>query len=453
MPTTRRDFCKAAGITSLGIGLAGIGACELRRPGTETAEPRLLPLEPPFRLDEGWYRQTLRRLQERMGERGYDGMIFSDRWNIIYFTGLFHTSTERPFWLFIPTQGNPTFFAPGLDRDLIETWWIGDFEWYFDFPHHGPSNQIVYEPGEKVDLLQWMLRGLARRGHDRSTLALEAEAAASTLRRMQEILPRAVFKAEERLPIEMRRVKTPEEIALTQKAIDLHDRMLDFARSYILEHGTDATDFEVRHAAEEYGTGLLMEGLKVDGRPHNGVGIDLGFGCRAGLATAYPHPNQFFYHRIRAGEAVQIAALIRVGGYGGEGYRALHIEPIPDLGRRMWEVHTEMAERQAELCRAGTRCNEVASQVLSLAREADLERYVYHRPAHGEGMEGHQEPYISLGDETTLEANMMLSNEPGLYNPADGYGYNHSNNILVGRDRGIRMNKTPMTKEWCWIRV
>jgi len=45
----------------------------------------------------------------------------------------------------------------------------------------------------------------------------------------------------------------------------------------------------------------------------------------------------------------------------------------------------------------------------------------------------------------------MFSNEPGLYNPEGGFGYNHSNNICVGKDAGIRMNKTPLTKAWCWL--
>ncbi|MEE9170441.1 MAG: M24 family metallopeptidase, partial [bacterium] len=68
-------------------------------------------------------------------------------------------------------------------------------------------------------------------------------------------------------------------------------------------------------------------------------------------------------------------------------------------------------------------------------------------------MEGHQAPYLSLGDETILEEGMMFSNEPGLYNPEGGWGYNHSNNVLVGKERGIVMNNTPLTKEWCWLKI
>jgi Xaa-Pro aminopeptidase len=273
--------------------------------------------------------------------------------------------------------------------------------------------------------------------------------------KLKQHLPEVEWVSQEKEILEMRQVKTAEEIELIRKAIALHDVMLEFARGYILEHGTAASDYEVGVATSEFGTRKLMEvlGPALDGRPHTGVGLDLGFGCRTGVATAYPHPNQFFFKRIERGDAIQIAALIRIGGYGGEGYRACHIAPMPELGKKLWEVHTAMTLKQAELSRAGVRCNQVAEGVLKLAIDANLQRYMYHRPAHGEGMEGHQAPWISPGDQTVLDENMTFSNEPGLYNPEGGYGYNHSNIIRVTREGGEVLNKTPMSQEWCWLKL
>jgi len=413
----------------------------------------MAPLQPPFRLPESWYRKAVRRLQAKLEERGLDGMILGDQWNIIYFTGLFHSSTERPFWVFIPVDGEPTIFYPGLDRDLVDTWWIEDREWYFDYPHHGPYNRVVYEPGPKADLWEWMLNGLASRGYSSSTLAIETEVGPSLKSRMAQALPRASFEAAGDICLKMRRVKTPEELDLIRKAVALEDHMLEYARALILEHGSDLTDFDVRLETERYATDLLMRWLDVDGRPHKGVGLRLSLYCRAGRATGYPHPNQFPYHRIQPGDAIQIATFTHIGGYVGEGYRALQLEPMNDLQKHVWEVHTEMTRLQAHLCKAGARCNEVASEVLKLARDAGLEEYVYHRPSHSIGMEGHQAPYLSLGDETELEEGMVFSNEPGLYNPQEGWGYNHSNTVLVGDEEGEMLNTTPLTKDWCWIAI
>ncbi len=447
MSISRRNFIKSLGVSAATLPLAGTLL--------DSIEPKLFAasVSGPYRLPIEWYKRTVARLQAKLRERGLDGIILKDRWNIIYVSGLFHTNTERPFWLFVPTKGEPSFFHPGLDKDLVESWWIKDREWYFDYLHADGFNKVVFKAGPKEDLLAWMLRGLANRGFRKSTLGVEEEVTPSTRTRMKKVLPGAKFKVAGDLLIKMRMVKTPEEIQLTQTAIDLHDKMLVFARDYILKHGTDATDFAVRTETQEYATDELLPAMNPDGKPHNAVGISLDFGCRTGVSTAYPHPNQFFYSKIKRGDAVQIAARITIGGYGGEGYRALQLEPMNDLQKKMWQVHTDMTILQCELSKAGTRCNAIAEKVLELALKAGMEKYVYHRPAHGQGMEGHQPPYVSPGDDTVLEENMMFSNEPGLYNPEGGFGYNHSNCVLVGKDKGTQMNKTPLSKEWCWLKI
>jgi len=413
----------------------------------------MTPLEQPFRLPRSWYQENVKRLQAKLKERDLNGIILENVWNIIYFSGLFYSDTERPFWLFIPTKGEPTIFHPALDLDLVNSWWIEDREWYFDFPHHGPYNARVFEPGPEVDLLEWMLDRLAVRGFDKATLGIESEVTPSVASRMKKALPCATFGVVGDVCLKMRAVKTPEEIKLIQKAIDLQDHMLEYARDLILEQGTDITDYDVQLETQRHATHMFMKWLELDGKPHNGVGIDFWFWCRAGVSTAYPHPNQFLYHKIRKGDAIQIVGFVHLGGYMGEGYRALQTNPMTDYHRKMWDVHTEMTRLQAKLCKAGMPCNEIASKVLKLARVAGLERHVYHRPAHGIGMEGHQRPILALGDETVLEENMILSNEPGLYNPEGGWGYNHSNTILVGKEKGTVLNKTPLTKEWCWLKI
>jgi Xaa-Pro aminopeptidase len=448
MPTSRRQFLKVSAATA-----AAAGCASPRRRFRWPDLPGAPRIEGPYRLPVEWHKGRIADLQRRLAAKGIDGMLFEDRWNVIYFTGLFHTSTERTFSLFVPTIGEPVFFVPGLDRDLVSSWWVKDFEWYFDFHHSGPFGQVAWSAGPKADLRKWILEGLKKRGFGASRIAIEKKIHPDDLAKWQETVPGTTFVSEERIPIEMRLVKTPEEIDLGRKAIALHDRMLEFARGLILDHGTDLHDYDVAVETERFAVEALLPAVNPSGRPHDAVGISLGFGCRAGVATAYPHPNQFYYHRIAPGDAIQIAAVILIGGCGGEGYRALQTEPADEPRRRMWETHTEMTLLQAEVSKAGVRCNEVAEQVLAVARREGMERFVYHRPAHGQGWEGHQEPYIALGDDTVLEEGMTFSNEPGLYDPEGGYGYNHSNWLRIGKERGERLNQTPLTKEWCWLRL
>lgn len=462
MGVTRRNFLGLAGAATLPLLASGAQAfpseenpSRRRTIERELKRVQVPALKPPWRLPVSWYRGTVGRLQSKLREAKLGGALVTDGLNQNYLTGFFLTQTERPMWLWVPAGGEPAFFHPGLDRDLAETWWIKDHEWYFDFLHTGGYDQVVWEAGPEADLWKWVCAGLKKRGAGSGKLALDLEAPPSLAQKLKENLPEVEWADWSQELLHLREVKTPEEIALTRKALALHDTMLEFSRTFILEHGSDVRDYDVGIATSEFGVRKLMEALgpELDGRPHTGVGLYLGFECRTGPATAYPHPNQFFFKRIEPGDAVQVASLIQIGGYGGEGYRACHIEPIPEPGKKMWEVHTAMTLKQAELSKAGVKCNQVAEGVLKLARDAGFGKYVYHRPAHGQGMEGHQAPYISPGDNTVLEENMMFSNEPGLYDAEGGFGYNHSNNILVQKDRGEVMNKTPLTKEWCWLKL
>ncbi len=136
--TRRREFLKTSGAVALGTALApacagGSRPEQAADPGAVTGANSvpLLVKNPDHpapatydRLPLEWYKATVGRLQQKLGERGVDGILITDRWNLIYFTGLFHTTTERPFSCFIPTKELALYwFHPGLDLEMVNTWW------------------------------------------------------------------------------------------------------------------------------------------------------------------------------------------------------------------------------------------------------------------------------------------------------------------------------------------
>jgi Xaa-Pro dipeptidase len=409
------------------------------------------------RLDQTWHVSRISRLKDRLKEEGLAGILLTDRWNIIYFSGLWFTSTERPFTLFVPAGGEaaPTFFHPSLDRDLVGSWWIKDTESYFDFLHGEGAfpNLGKVQMGATVDLNRWLLKGLKKRGHGGKPLGVDFPITAEWTGAVEEILPGTTLRKAGALGEKMRMVKTTEEIALTQRAMNYWSRIHAFTRDYILQHGTDATDFEVQSAAVRYGTDLIMRDIKRDGKPHSAVGVQVDIGVRTGIGTAYPHPNQFHHNRIKKGDALQVAGVVTIGGCGGELYRAYQIEPWTSEREKMWNVHTNSCLIQSEESVAGVTCSLVAKKVHDYQVKNGMAKYIYHRPAHGQGWEGHQPPYISLGDHTMLEEGMMFSNEPGLYAPDLGFGYNHSDVVLVGAKKGLQLAQVPYTKEWCTLKL
>lgn len=462
MGISRRSFLKNAGLGVAGLSLS-TPHLSCSSGGMKGYSESLLVKHPSHpepaaydRLPLSWYQATVKRLKDKVAEKNVDVILLQNPLNIVYFTGLFHSSTERPFYAVFPVKEDALFwYHPGLDRDLVTSWWSTESEYYFDFLHAQEAfpNKGQVVQGKTVDLFEWMLAGLEKRGFGEKTIGVDAEFPPSAMHKAMSVLPKAKFVDISGLCLRMRMVKTPEEIALIQRAMDYFSQIHAFARDYILDKGTDAIDFEVTQAAVSYGTELLMKDIKRDGRPHTAVGISVWIGCRTGAATAYPHPNQYFHKKIEKGDALQVAGVVTIGGYGGECYRYYQVLPWDSHREKLWQVVTDCVGIQAEESRAGKTCSDVAYKIHKYQVEQGMEKYVYHRPAHGEGMEGHQAPWLALGDYTMLEEGMTFSVEPGLYDPEAGCGYNPSDNLLVTKEKGVLQSSVPYTKEWMVLKL
>lgn len=458
MATSRRNF-----IRDIGLGFAAAhtvafeAAVQAGRSGQARAggSERLLVARPhqpnpaPVgydRLPLAWYKAAAQRLREAAAARGLDAVLLQTDHNIVYFTGCFRQSGQRTTWALLPVKEPDTvyWFSPGIDRDLIESWWSTANDYYFCYPHAegGFPNKGQIARGTRVDLWDWMLAGLKRRGYADKKIGID--------------VPQTPFENVSDLCLGFRIIKTPEEIALTLRAYRYFDRIHAFARDYVLERGTSATDFEVGQALAVYGINLMMQDVKRDGAPHTAVGIDVTSQyVRAGVATAYPHPNQFFHSPIRRGQPLYVNTDILLGGYGGECYRNYVIEPWDAHHEKMWQVVSDTVQIMVEEAVPGTACSEVAEKIHRYQIEHGMQDYIYHRPGHGQGQnyEGHQPPYIALGDDTVIREGMTFSVEPGLYDPRRGIGVNPSDRLLVLKDRAVLMSRVPFSREWSFLKL
>lgn len=462
----RRGLLAGMGGMAAGAAMLQAGSAHAAQPataavdGSESAKLFLPPdgVEPAGydRLSLDWSKQRLNLLCDMLKAQGIEGILLTNQWNIIYFTGLWHTTTERMIHCFIPTAtATPIWFYPALDRDLIQSWWFDDGDMYFDWldvegsmPHLG-----IVEKGETNDLWRWMLKGIAKRGFSGKSLAVDTELVPTKQAKVAEELGMPMADASAAC-FYFRMRKTPEEIALTRRAYSYFDRIHAYARDLILTHGTDLTDYEVGNAAEKFGVDMIMKDLAPDGKPHNAVGISVGVAVRAGQPTGYPHPNQFYYNKIQRGQAMQVAGVVRIGGCGGECYRPYMIGPRTGHMEKVWTAARDACLMQKDLSRKGTLASDVAYAIHKLQVDAGMQDYIYHRPAHGEGMEGHQPPYLALGDHTVLDTGMMFSVEPGLFDPETGTGANFSDGFIVQEEGpSLQMSRLPWSEEWAWINI
>jgi len=125
MDLDRRRFLAASGAVAAS-SLSGTGVLGAPSPSASRSASLFLTeddgLQPATfdRMPLEWHQGRLKILQERLRERSYAGLLLRDRWNIIYFTGLYFTTTERPFYVYLPADRLAAiWFYPSLDRDLV----------------------------------------------------------------------------------------------------------------------------------------------------------------------------------------------------------------------------------------------------------------------------------------------------------------------------------------------
>jgi Xaa-Pro dipeptidase len=419
----------------------------------EPARADRLPLE--------WNKATVKRFFEKLADLDCQAFLVRDPLNTTYLTGYWHTTTERPEATFMNRDdAAPSYLYPGLDRDIVQSWWFGGGWTYFDYlhgegaaPHEGKVQQ-----GETVDLFKYLLQGIKKKGVQGTRIGMDGELYPSEIEKAKGILRGVEFVDVSNVLIKMRQVKTAEELALWRRAYVYFDRAHAFARDYILTHGTDVTDYEVAKATELWINDILYSELDLGGgQSHRGVATAIGIGCRVGPLTGYPHPNQPLFNRIGRNMALQVEGGAAIGGYGGENYRAYILADgsgnFDSHMQKLWEVSQHTCDMQVERSVEGRTCSDVAYEIHKYQVAQGVQKYIYHRPGHGEGVEGHQSPYISLGDHTMLRRNMCFSEEPGLYDPATGCGFNWSDTVVVGEKSGYRMSRVPYSKEWCWLKI
>ena len=374
MTMTRRQTLTGGALALLGTGFLGrvdkVAAAQrplsltevLGQQATGTSEALLLgptpgeegPPEPATydRLPLEWNRKTVKRFKDKLAERDIEAFLVRQPLNVIYLTGYWHSTTERPQATFFNRDDeDPWFLYPGLDRDLVTSWWFGSGKMYFDF-HHAEGafpNEGSVQQGKKIDLFEFMLEGLKEHGIQGTKIGLDGELYPSQIAKANAILPGIEFVDVSEMIMDMREVKTPEELALWRRAYLYFDRAHGFARDYILTHGTDITDHEVAAATELWINDQLYADLDLaDGALHHGVRSGVGIGCRAGRVTGFPHPNQPYYQKIGRGMALQISGGARIGGYGHENYRAFI---IADEKGRVRSPHAETLDREPRLLR------------------------------------------------------------------------------------------------------
>lgn len=386
------------------------------------------------RLQPEWYRRKISQVQQKMKERKLNAMLLLDATNIIYTTGYFHLSTERPVAALIPESGDPVLFIPELEVDQVQLWWVKDYESYFDFP--GPVNRV-----------RWIFERVAKRGLSTGRIGVE-EPRPGRMHQIKLGAPKAEIVDAGDLIEELRWVKDQDELRIMRRAVYFADFNVQAGRDFVQHNGSVTEDQILKASADAVADKMSKELNDVVG-----VGIDAPFGGLVpfGKRSAIPHavPSK---DRLKSGDALILSFGAQVGGYNVECERSFCVGKPTDYAKRLYDAMLAAHDVAAENMKEGAVAEEVDKKSLDQIRKAGFEKFLRHRAGHGIGLEGHEAPWIAEGDKTVLVQGMTFSCEPGVYDPEWG-GFRHSDTVVVRKDKGEILNTYPTRLEYMIIEI
>ena len=363
-------------------------------------------------LDTAFFARARDRLRARANAAGLEGLLLLSASNLAYATGLFLSANERPMGVWLPVSGNPILMLPSLEQENAEGTGLIDLRFYDEYPG-------------KVPAVLWMLDQIGRKciGIDQLDAAF-LDAARAKLSGL-DLTDYAMLA---------RSIKEPEEISLTIEAAKFADLFLTRLHAVagdIINQG--GTELDLMTDAKGHAYDALMAKHK---KAFAGTPMGITASVHSGPRAALPH-GAVLERRPKPGDTLIAGIGASLGGYHAESGVTLIVGDISQEQKKIMTAMQECNDACVEACAKRLTCTAVNDAALEALHAADLGDAIRHRIGHGMGLQGHEAPWLSPGDDTQVKTNMVFSNEPGVYRP-DFDGYRTINTMIV-TETGVRV--------------
>jgi len=377
-----------------------------------------------FSISDAEHERRIEHVRRRLARRKLDALYLTDGTSMFYLTGYSFIATERPAALIIPVDGKITFIGPFLEKDHIplKTKVIEDVKTYMDYPGEKHPIEHFAEFLKEMDLAKKRI-GIDNKAGAAARWGYKGP---PITKKLQE----AKFVDTKDLVSSMRLIKSDEEIAFIRESAKWANLAHALLQEYTAE---DLWDVEVALAASYEASTLMKKTLGPDYEPlRRSSPVDVGFRGQVGEMSAIPH-SIATKRMIRKGDVVVTGAGADVGGYSCELERTMIVgEPSPKQ-KRYFNFMVKAQEAAFNTFKPGVKCSEIDRATINVFKKAGLMHLVKHHTGHGLGLEGHEPPWLDMGNEEPLQAGMVVSCEPGIYETGFA-GFRHSDTVLITED-------------------
>jgi Xaa-Pro dipeptidase len=374
-----------------------------------------------YSMSEVEYRRRMEHVRKFMTRRKLDALYLTNGTSMFYLTGYSFISTERPAALVIPADGKISFLGPLLEKDHIplKTRFIEDVRTYVDYP--GEKHPIEYFAEFLKDM------GLAKKRIGADNKAGAAGTWGYKGPPLSKKLSEAKFVDTKDLVPSMRLVKSEEEIALIRESA----KWANLAHSLLQEYTAEGLwDVEVALAASQEACVIMKKTLGPDYVPmRRSSPVGVGFRGQIGEMSAIPH-SIATRRMIRKGDVIVTGAGADIGGYSCELERTMVVGKPTAKQKRYFDVMVKAQDAALKTFKSKAKCSDIDKATINVFKKAGLMSLVKHHTGHGLGLEGHEPPWLDIGNDELLRAGMVVSCEPGIYETGFA-GFRHSDTVLI----------------------
>ena len=301
------------------------------------------------------------------------------------------------------------------ERSILST----DFRYWEQGAQQAPDFTIYQAKGKMADFLP----GLITAGGHPPRIGFESNTVTvAQLAELRKAAPNVEWTGVNGLIENVRAVKDVDEIALTQKCIDLAEDGLRYLLS-ILKPGLTE-----QQAAWE---------LEVYLRTHGADALAFETIVASGPNAALPH-HRASERVIQAGEPVTIDWGAEIDGYHSDLTRTIVLGDPDAKFRELYDIVLKAQLSAVDHIQAGQTGKEADAFARDVIAAAGYGDNFGHGLGHGVGLAVHEQPRASyMVEDERLPANSLLTLEPGIYLP--GWGGVRLEEMVVVKEEGVEV--------------
>ena len=273
-------------------------------------------------------------------------------------------------YLLFPRQGHPIIFrGPAHWQE-----WYPELFWEGIRYQGTAGGQTSSAAVDAISDLGYAKGTIGMIGLTGAMMSTEGDFPYLTVQNLRKRLPEARFLDVSDMLLKFRMFKSPEEIAMTEKAAELANLQIATVRRHARPGVSELDIFA------EMTVAALKAGNEI-GREHWSIMCS---------GKGYPTNRQPSSRKLRAGDMLCVSHYTRYGGYWAHPHTAMSLGPIDEEYKPLRAVVRDSIERVLEMLKPGTPWSEIDR----LIDEPIIKSGYYHEipQIHGIGLDGHEPP-------------------------------------------------------------